>query len=324
MNSKWTPRLAMLAAFGAGGAVVAAVLLLIAPHASLAQAPSAAVPRLAGTEHPNLTGVWQALNEANWNLLGGEARASRVLHPGVPSGMPVPGAAEVALGTTAGVPGSLGVVVGGAIPYKPEAAAKQKENAINTLNRDPEVKCLLPGVPRATYLPYPFQITQSDKKVMIVHGFSYAGRTIHLDEVDDPGLDTWMGHSVGRWEGDTLVVDVKNLNDATWLDRAGNFQGAGSRVQERYTLISPNHIDYEATIENPAVFTSPWKIRMPLYRRMEPHPRVFEYRCIEMTEELVYGHLRKQQLVKTWEGDYGRRGGTLIVNITRKPTTIEE
>lgn len=302
--------------------VIAIFSLLGRPTTGQAQADQ--VPRLEGTQHPNLSGVWQALNEANWGLEAHPARAARVLHPGVPNGSPVPGAPVLALGATGGIPGSLGVVEGGEIPYKPEALAKKKENFEHSLARDPEVKCLLPGVPSATYLPYPFQITQSHTKLMIAYGFSNAGRTIHLDEVDDPGIESWMGHSVGRWEGDTLVVTVTNLGDQTWFDRAGNFHSAEMRVIERYTPTSPYHIMYEATIEDPCVFTRPWTIKMPLYRRMDEHARVFEYRCVEMVEELIYGHLRKEQLVKRWEADYGRRGGTFAVEIVRKPTQAED
>ena len=268
--------------------------------------------------------MWQALNEANWDLEAHAARAARVLRAGVPNGPLLPDAPVLALGATGGIPGSLGVVEGGEIPYKPEALAQKKANFEHSLERDPEVKCLLPGVPRATYLPYPFQITQSTTKVMIAYGYSNAGRTIHLDEAESPGYPTWMGHSVGKWDGDTLVVTVTEFNDGTWFDRAGNFHGEGLKVEERYTPSSPNHIMYEATIEDSAVFTRPWKIKMPLYRRLEDNARVFEYRCVEMTEELVYGHLRKNQIVKHWEGDYGRRGGTLVFDLTRRPTKQED
>src|SRR5262245_2100151 len=264
-----------------------------------------------------MSGVWQALNEANWDLEAHTARTARVLHAGVPAGSPVPDAPVLALGATGGVPGSLGVVVGGTIPYKPEALAKKKENFDHPLARDPEVKCLLPGVPRATYIPYPFQITQSDTKVMMQHGFSNAGRTIHLDQVDDPGIESWMGHSIGRWEGDTLVVTVNNLNDKTWFDRAGNFHSSDMKVTERYTMTSPFHIRYEATIDDPTTFTKPWRIRMPLYKRIEENARVFEYRCPQWTEELMLGHLRKTQLITSWTDDYGIRGGTLGIQITR-------
>lgn len=310
-----------------GTLAVSALLSLIgAPKVVQSQAarPDAQVPRLPGTKTPNITGVWQALNEANWELEPHGQRTARVLHAGVKGGQPVPDAPVLALGATGGIPGSNGVVEGGVIPYKPDTLARRNANAEHALARDPEVKCLLPGVPRATYLPYPFQITQGDKKVMIAYGFSNAGRTIHLDTVEDPGLESWMGHSVGRWEGDTLVVTVTNLNEKTWFDRAGNFHSADMKVVERYTPTSPDHILYEATIEDPAVFTRPWKIKMPLYRRVDEHARVFEYRCVEMVEELIYGHLRKQQLVKSWEDDYGRLGGVVGVTVVRKPTREEE
>ncbi|MCY4122939.1 MAG: hypothetical protein OXG72_18675, partial [Acidobacteria bacterium] len=132
-----------------------------------------------------------------------------------------------------------------------------------------------------------------------------------------------MGHSVGRWEGDTLVVEVTELIDQTWLDRSGNYHSDGLRVVERYTPITPYHLQYEATIHDPAVFSEPWTLSLPLYRRMEEHPRVLEYRCVEMVEELVYGHLRREQLVRRWEGDYGRRGGTVVIDVTRLPTVRE-
>jgi hypothetical protein len=298
--------------------IAAGVVINRAPTVAEAQGQDSSIPRLGAK--PNFTGVWQALNEANWDLEPHAARASRVLHTGVPNGNPVPDAPALALGASGGIPASLGVVEGGPIPYKPDALQKRKENAEHSLERDPEVKCLMPGVPRATYMPYPFQITQSDAKIMMAYGYSNTGRTIHLDKVESPGLPTWMGFSAGRWEGDTLVVDVTELIEDTWFDRAGNHHSDNLHVVERYTMTSPNHLMYEATIEDPSVFTRPWKIKMPLYRRLEERARVLEYRCVEMAEELIYGHLRKTQLVKHWEGDYGRRGGRLVIEITRKPS----
>tara|TARA_Y100000588_G_C14210072_1_gene906321 strand:- start:984 stop:1946 length:963 start_codon:yes stop_codon:yes gene_type:complete len=279
------------------------------------------VPRLSGTEVPDIHGVWQAFSEIEYNLEGQAAQPALVLHEGVPNGGPVPNAPVLALGALGGVPASLGAVVGGTIPYKPETLAQRDDNRANAITRDPAVKCLMPGVPRSTYMGYPFQITQSTNKIMVAYGFSNAGRTIHLDEVSAPGIDSWMGHSVGRWEGDTLVVEVNELIGDTWLDRSGNFHSGGMTVTERYTPITPYHIDYEATITDPDVFTEPWTIKLPLYKRMEEHPQVLEYRCVEMVEELIYGHLRKEQLVSHWEGDYGRRGGTLVIDITRRPTS---
>ena len=264
---------------------------------------------------PNFSGVWQANNEAHWDLQAHAARPGAVTQQGVypyPF-VQVPAAPVLALGAAAGVPGSLGVVQGdGQIPYKPEAAALKKENAEHWIDRDPELKCYLPGLPRAMYMPYPFQIIQSTNKLQMAYEFSNAARTIHLDKVEGPPDDTWMGHSVGRWDGNTLVVDVTGFNDKTWLDRAGNFHSDALHLVERFTPISPDAIQYEVTIEDPKVFASPWKIAMPIYRRLEPNIQLLDYQCIEFAEEFLYGHLRKQQLVKHWEGD------TIVVDIRRK------
>ena len=265
--------------------------------------------------HPNFSGIWQANNEAHWDLQAHAARPGMVTQPGV---YPfeyarVAAAPIVALGAAAGVPASLGVVQDdGTIPYTAEALAIKTENADHWIDRDPELKCYLPGLPRAMYMPYPFEITQSTNKIHMAYAFATTARTIHLDAVDPPPADTWMGHSVGRWEGNTLVVDVTNFNDKTWFDRAGNFHSEGLHLVERFTLTTPDVIQYEVTIEDPKVFTRPWRIAMPLYRRMEPNIQLLEYRCTEFAEEFLYGHVRKDQLVKRWEGE------TMIVDITRK------
>lgn len=265
--------------------------------------------------HPNFSGIWQVNNEANWDLQSHEARAGAVMQQGV---YPyeyarAPAAPSLPFGAAGGVPGSLGVVEGdGQIPYKPEAAAKKKENAEHWLDRDPELKCYLPGMPRAMYMPYPYQIDQSTNKIEMSFAFTNAGRTIHLNKVEPPPIDTWMGHSVGRWAGDTLVVDVTQFNDKTWFDRAGNFHSDALHLVERFTAITPDAIHYEVTIEDPNVFARPWKISMPLYRRLEPNIRILEYRCVEFVEELLFGHLRKRPLVTRWEGE------TMVVDITRK------
>ncbi len=266
-------------------------------------------------DEPNFSGIWQANNEAHWDLEAHAARPGVVMQPGV---YPyeyarVPAAPVLALGAAAGVPGSLGVVQGdGAIPYTPEAAAIKRENAENWIDRDPELKCYLPGIPRAMYMPYPLQIVQSTNKVHMAYAFSSTARTIHLDTVDGPPDYTYMGHSVGRWEGDTLVVEVTDFNGKNWFDRAGNFHSEALRLEERFTPISPDAIQYEVTIEDPNVFTRPWRIAMPLYRRLESNMQLLEYRCVEFAEEFLYGHLRKEPLVTRWEGE------TIIVDITRK------
>jgi hypothetical protein len=280
-----------------------------------AEPPSTARPARTADGKPNFSGIWQAANEAHWDLQAHEARPGIVTQQGV---YPyeyarVPAAPVLALGAAAGVPGSVGVVAGdGDIPYKPAAAALKKANGENWVDRDPELKCYLPGIPRAMYMPYPFQIVQSTNKMQMAFTFANAARTIHLDEVEGPPDDTYMGHSVGRWEGDTLVVSVTGFNGKNWFDRAGNHHSAALKLTERYTPITPDALQYEVTIEDPDTFERPWTISMPLYRRLEPNAQLVDYPCIEFAEEFLYGHVRKAPLVKRWEGE------TMIVDITRK------
>jgi hypothetical protein len=295
--------------------VTAVVTALVTVSTTRAVVGQGTRPARTADGKPNLSGVWQVNNEANWDLQTHGARAGAVTQHGVYpyAYADVPAAPVLALGAAAIVPGSLGVVQGdGQIPYTPAAAMKKAENAANWIDRDPELKCYLPGIPRATYMPYPFQIVQSSAKIQMIYTFSNAARTIHLDQVAGPPDDTWMGHSVGHWEGDTLVVDVTHFNDKTWLDRAGNFHSDALHVVERFTPMSPDALRYEVTIEDPNVFTKSWTIAMPIYRRLEPNIQLLDYPCIDFTEEFLYGHLRKQQLVKHWEGE------TMAVDITRK------
>ena len=148
-------------------------------------------------------------------------------------------------------------------------------------------------MPRATYLPQPFQIVQSQKTILKTYQFAGAVRTIYMENPGPAPADSWMGWSVGHWEGETLVVDVTSLNDQTWFDRAGNFHSDALHVVERYTRTGPDHLLYEATIEDPKTFSRPWKISMPLYRRIEKNAQLMEFKCVEFSEELLYGHLRK-------------------------------
>ena len=293
----------------ASAAVGAVITLSVAPTAGQASRPA----RVEGK--PNLSGIWQANNEANWDLQAHEARAGAVMQRGIyPFAYAQVAAAPVlALGAAGGVPGSVGVVQGdGQIPYKPEALAIKKANAEHWIDRDPELKCYLPGTPRAMYMPYPFEITQSINKIHMGFAFANAARTIHLDKVARPPDFTWMGHSLGRWDGDTLVVDVTEFNGKPWFDRAGNFSSEALHLVERFTLMTPDLIRYDVTIEDPETFTRPWRISIPLYRRAEPNMQLIEYRCTEFVEEFLYGNVRKNQLVKHWEGE------TMTIDITRK------
>jgi len=250
-------------------------------------------PRLADG-HPDLNGIWQALNEANFDIQIHAARPALALRDG-PYG-PVPAMPVVALGAVGAVPPGVGVVEGDELPYRPDALKTKQENQQQWLSRDPEIKCYLPGVPRATYMPYPFQIVQSASQLLMAYEYAGAVRDIHLKNPGPAPVDSWMGQSVARWDGDTLVVDVTGLNDQTWFDRAGNFHSDALHVVERYTRTSADVLSYEATIEDPNVFTRPWKMSMPLYRRQERNAQLMDFKCVEFVEELMYGQWRKRPL----------------------------
>ena len=246
----------------ADGFLAAVVLIALTATPSAAQtavAQRAALPRTDDGK-PDLSGVWQVLSTAAWDLQDHQAAL--------------------------GVPAGQGVVEGNDIPYQPWALAKKQENLKNRLTADPETKCFLPGVPRITYMPYPFHIVQTPTHVSILYEYLHATRNVFMNTEHLPGSIEWfMGDSRGRWEGDTLVVDVTDFTPLTWLDRAGNFHSEALHLVERYRLVSPDHIEYEVTVEDPKVFTRPWKMSMPLYRRKERSVRILEYECYAYVHE---------------------------------------
>ncbi|MDA1369347.1 MAG: hypothetical protein O2971_01095 [Proteobacteria bacterium] len=254
-----------------------AVGLLLGMTSATAQLADYQAP-LTADGSPDLNGIWQSINTANWNIEPHAAGPSMVRE----------------LGAIAAVPAGLGVVDGGEIPYRPEARAQRDENFAKRLELDPEIKCYLPGVPRATYLPFPFQIIQSRQHIMLIHEYAGAVRTIYMENHTPAPAPTWMGWSNGSWDGATLVVDTSGFNGQTWFDRAGNFHSDALQVIERFTPRSADTMMYEVTIEDPNVFTRPWTMSMPLYRRVEPNAEILEFRCVEFVEDLIYGHLRKQ------------------------------
>jgi hypothetical protein len=282
--------LAKLATALAGAVIGATLAMLVAPVSG--QAPASSVPRLANGK-PDLNGVWQALNEANFDIQMHVARPALALRAG-PYG-PVPAASVVALGAVGAVPPGVGVV-DGELPYRPDALATKKRNQDDWLTRDPEIKCYLPGVPRATYMPYPFHIAHSPSSLLISYEYAGAVRDVFMKDPGPAPVDSWMGQSVGRWDGDTLVVDVTGFNDQTWFDRAGNFHSDALHVVERYTRTSRDVIAYEATIEDSKVFTRPWKMSMALYRRQEANAQLMDFKCVEFVEELIFGQWRKNPL----------------------------
>src|SRR3989441_5694056 len=254
---------------------LSAALLIAVP--SLGQTPRPQIPRMPDGK-PKFTGIWQALGTAYWDIRDHSAKAGPFFQ----------------LGATGAMPAGQGIVVGGEIPYTPAASAKQKENLQNRMKLDPEVKCYMPGIPRANYMSFPFQIIQSQKDIAFAYEYATANRVINMGKPKEAAVDTWMGNSNGRWEGDTLVVDVTGLNGQSWFDRAGNFMSENVHIVERYSFADADHLNYEATIEDNTIFTRPWKISLPLYRRKEKNAQINEFKCVEFAEELIYGHLRKQ------------------------------
>jgi hypothetical protein len=250
--------------------------LLTLSCAAWGQAPASKIPRTPGGT-PDLSGVWQALNTANWDL---QAHAAA----------PGPDPAEGAIGDVAPGPG---VVEGGEIPYLPAAEATRKQNYENRWTADPEIKCYMPGVPRATYMPYPFQIVQGSDTILMSYEFADAVRMVYMKNPGQAPVNSWMGWSAGHWEGNTLVVDVTSQNDQTWFDRAGDFHSDALHVVERYTPLEANILMYEATIEDPKVFSKPWKISMPLYRHIEKNAQLMEFKCIPFSETVLYGNVGK-------------------------------
>ena len=239
--------------------------------------PAAQIPRMPDGK-PNFTGLWQALGTAYWDIRDHSAAPGPIFQ----------------LGATGAMPAGQGIVEGGEIPYKPDAAAKQKENLKNRMKLDPEVKCYMPGIPRANYMAFPFQIIQSQRDIAFAYEYASSNRVVNMGKFREGSVDTWMGTSNGHWENNTLVVDVSGLNGESWYDRSGNFQTDATHIVERFTLPDADHINYEATIEDQNIYTRPWKINTVFYRRKEKGAQLNEFKCVEYAEELIYGDLKKK------------------------------
>jgi len=257
-------------------ALVAALAAGI-PAAAQAQSQAYRAPR-AFDGHPDLNGIWQAVNTANWDLQDHSQAFGTTSE----------------IGAIGAIPPGQGVVEGGQIPYLPAALEKKKKNFVNRRTDDPEAKCYMPGIPRANYMPYPFQIVQSPQGILFVYEYATANRFVNMGKPVEAGSDTWMGTNNGHWEGETLVIDVTGLNGLAWFDRAGDYASDKLHVVERFTRVDPYHLNYEATIEDPSVFSRPWKIGMPLYRLVEKNSQLLDFKCVEFAEELLYGQYKKK------------------------------
>jgi hypothetical protein len=259
-------------------ALATAVAAALAAAPSFAQQSGAAANRAARIGgQPNINGIWQAMNSANWNL---EAHSAEALED------------FWELGSLGAIPAGQSVIDGdGKIPYLPEALAQRDENRAGWPKSDPETNCYLPGIPRATYMPFPFQIVQGGGNILFVYTYASTNRLVNMGEPIEPPVDTWMGQSNGRWDGDTLVVETTGFNGMTWLDRAGNHHTNTLKVTERFQPVSVNHLQYSATLEDPAVYSRPWTISMPLYRHIDPKAQILEFKCVPFVEELLYKDL---------------------------------
>jgi hypothetical protein len=271
------------------GVTAAAVTVFSGPEVT-GQSRTSGIPRLNGK--PDLNGIWQTINTANWDIQAHSAKPALAMRPGPV--VPIPAKEVLAFGAVGAVPSGLGVVEGDELPYTPDGLKKKQENQANWLTRDPEIKCFLPGVPRATYMPFPFQITHSNSAFFIAYEYAGAVRNIYLKDPGPPQIDSWMGISHGVWEGDAFVVRTSGFNGQTWFDRAGNHHSDQLKVTERFTMTDADHITYSATIEDPQTFTKPWTMSMPLYRRVERNAQLGQFKCVEFVTELMYGHLRKE------------------------------
>ncbi|MES2626530.1 MAG: hypothetical protein V4628_14695 [Pseudomonadota bacterium] len=258
--------------------VTGAVFLATLIQSALIQ-PAIAQPARPDTigGHPNLNGIWQAMNSAYWNL---EAHSAEALDEFWP------------MGAIAAIPAGKSVIEGEKIPYLPAALAVRDENRANWPEADPEAKCYMLGVPRVTYHNMPFQIVQGDTgDMLMVYPFAAANRVINMTDFSVPPIDSWMGKSDGVWEGNVLVVTTTGQNELSWLDRAGNHHSNQLKVTERFTLLDSTHIQYEATLEDPLTFAEPWTIEMPLYRSVEENAQLLEHKCVPFADKLLYSDL---------------------------------
>jgi hypothetical protein len=245
---------------------------------------------------PDFSGIWQASGSAAADLGDHAAKFN------MPAGQSV-------------------IAGGGEVPYQPWAAAKKAENFANRAKLDPmTAQCYIPGVPRVMYIDFPFQIFQTPKLIAMSFEWSLDYRNIYLDGTPHPddGIDHWMGDSRGRWEGDTLVVDVAKNNDKTWLDLAGDFHSDALHVVERYRMTDADTIQYEATIEDAKVFTKPWTVDIALHRRTDRR-RLYEYAC-EAEREEVTGDFEREK--KTWYPGDGSPIPPLAADVPPRATPV--
>lgn len=248
----------------------ASVLLVTLLGACATAVPGGGIPRLDGK--PDFSGIWESATGADFDL---EPHANR---PDAPPGR--------------------GVIEGDAIPYLPAALKQRQRNFAERETADPRLKGWTLGVPRGIYYPEPLQIFQRDQDLTIVFQFGHSVRTIYKNRTGHPGgeaQENWLGDSRAHWEGDTLVVDVRDFADDTWLDRSGNYHSTDLHVVERWTLLDANTIDYRATLDDPKVFSAPWSLAVQLHRHREPGFELIEDYRYTQGYDAVYPPRKEKQ-----------------------------
>ena len=235
---------------------------LLAASLFLSAVAHADVPRTADGK-PDFSGIWQTLSGADYGL---EAHGTRKDAP------PGPG------------------LVKEPIPYQDWALQQRDENFAHRAQRDTANQCFSLGTPRGVYYPEPFQIFQRDRDLTLLFQRGFRTRTIHTNESTHPEgpIGFWFGDSRARWEGDTLIVDVADFTDQTWLDAAGNFHSENLQVTERWQFIDENTLQYDATLEDPSVFTKPWDVNVQLHRIREPNFQLIENACYTLDYDHYY------------------------------------
>jgi hypothetical protein len=244
--------------------LVAGLLVVTVYSGAVHAAGASSIPRLA-SGRPDFSGIWQTTSAADFDLEPHSARKD--------------------------APPGTGIVEGNQIPYLPAALEQKKRNFEARTATDPRLKCWTLGTPRGIYYPEPFQIFQRDRDLTLVFQFGHSVRTIHTNGTLHPEVtdnEFWLGDSRGKWEGDTLVVDVKDFNDETWLDRAGNFHSTALHVVERWKFLDANTIEYAATLEDPKVFSRPWNISVILHRHREKNFQLIEDYCYTLDYDQYY------------------------------------
>jgi hypothetical protein len=266
----------LIVSFGIGAALLSTTVAVVGQGREGAAKPAVAsqpwAPEHLADGQPDVQGIWAAVNPGSTSLTN-----------------PVSGGADFerhATGVVVRNPSRIIDPSDGQLPYQPWAAAKQKQQGeaydhpTKPEHIDPQHRCMLSGVPRLYTIFPAVKIIQPPGSVVFIWDEYHAFRVIHLDGRPHVGANVklWMGDARGHWEGNTLVVDTTNVRGAR-LTYTGDFHSENAHITERLTFVDANTLNYEATVDDPTVFTRPWTMRVVEKRR--PNEEVWESACYE-------------------------------------------